>query len=129
MKLYIYVKDDVFKFEVDSIRDNPQTGCASIILTGKSKVKTLAPVDVEKVKSVGEFVEKTVTENRLKQGLEKMVELGHPLDAKSTGEYIKWVMGDVFKEELDTLAESGLTTKDVSGQMATKIRKFYLENI
>ena len=58
-----------------------------------------------------------------------MVELGHSLDAKSTGEYIKWVMGDVFKEELDTLAESGLTTKDVSGQMATKIRKFYLENI
>lgn len=94
-----------------------------------SKVKTLAAVDVEKVRSVDEFVINTVTLNRLQQGLDKMREKGLSIDARNTGEFIKWVMADVFKEELDTLAESGLTTKDVSGKMANTARNFYLENL
>jgi len=94
-----------------------------------SKVKTLVAIDLEKVASVDEFVEKTVTENRLKQGIDKLGEMGLEIDAKHTGDYIKWVMSDVLKEELDTLVASGLTTKDVSSKMSTKARNYFLNYI
>ena len=79
--------------------------------------------------SIDEFVEKTVTENRLQQGIDKLREKGLEVDSKNTGEYIKWIMGDVFKEELDTLVGSDLTTKDVSSKMAVKARNFFLQYI
>jgi hypothetical protein len=94
-----------------------------------SKVKTLAAVDVEKVKSIEEFVDKTVTENRLSQGIDKMQEMGLEIEPKNIGAYIKWVSGDVFKEELDTLLESGLTTKDVGSKLSTKARNYFLSKI
>lgn len=94
-----------------------------------SKVKTLAPIDTELVKSVDAFVEYAMTENRLKQGLDKLREKGLELDTKNTGEYLKWVMQDVFKEESDTMEASGLTTKHVSGPMTKKAREFFFKEI
>lgn len=94
-----------------------------------SKVKVLAAVDTEKVESINMFVEKTCTTNRLNQGLDKLKELGLELSSKSTGEFIKWVIGDILKEELDMLVDSGLSTKEVTGQIASKARQFYLSSI
>lgn len=94
-----------------------------------SKVKVLVPVDIEKVNSINEFVEKVVTENRLKQGLDKMREMGLELSRENTSAYIKWVMGDVMKEEYDTLVESGFTTKEVTGPITQKARNFFFENL
>lgn len=94
-----------------------------------SKVKVLVPVDLEKVASVDEFVEKTCTENRLKQGLDKLREMGLEATSQNTGAYLKWVMSDCITENLETLSESGLTTKDVSSKLAAKARLFYLSNI
>lgn len=95
-----------------------------------SKVKIMVPVDEEKVASVREFVEKTVTIGRLNQGIQVMKENGKdPYDSKNTGEFIKWVMGDVLKEEIGMLTESGLCTKDVTGPIAQVSRKFYLDQI
>jgi len=94
-----------------------------------SKVTVLVPVDLEKVASVDEFVEKTCTENRLKQGLDKLTEMGLGVNSQNTGTYLKWVMSDAIKENLETLSESGLTTKDVSGKLANKAREFYLSQV
>lgn len=94
-----------------------------------SKVKTLATIDVEKVASLDEFVEYAVTIHRLEQGLTKLQEKGLEQDSKNTGEFIKWIMQDVIKEELDTLVESGLTPKDVQGKICNKARQFYLNAI
>lgn len=94
-----------------------------------SKVKTLAEVDVEKVNSINEFVDKTVTPNRLQQGIDKLREMGLEVDVKNTGAYLKWVMSDVFKEELDVLAASGLTTKEVSGKMSNVARQFFMNHL
>lgn len=94
-----------------------------------SKVKVLVPVDLEKVASVDEFVEKTCTENRLKQGLVKLREMGLEATSQNTGVYLKWVMNDIFKEDMETLSESGLTTKDVTGKLSAKARLFYLSNL
>lgn len=87
-----------------------------------SKVKTLASVDVERVNSINEFVETVVTENRLRQGLENTPSR----EPAHTGAFIKWVVGDVVKEELDTMVASGFTTKDVTSRIAAVARQWFL---
>lgn len=96
-----------------------------------SKVKTLAPVDVEKVNNAIEFVEKVVTISRLQQAAEAMLDRdgeGTPIfDRKFLGVFIKWVSTDVLKEEADTLLASGLTMKDVGGKLSSKSRQWFFE--
>lgn len=94
-----------------------------------TKTKNLASVDTEKLASVDAFVEYALTENRLKQGLSKLEEMGLPKDMTSMGAAIGWVVRDCISEELDTLAASGLVPKDVTGKLSTKARAFYLENL
>jgi hypothetical protein len=86
-------------------------------------------VDVEKAKSAADFVEYAVTENRLKQMFDKMVELGHPIDQTQTGTYIKLVQADVFKEEIDTMVASLLEVRDVAGGIAKLAKNYWFENI
>lgn len=94
-----------------------------------SKVKVLVPVDTEKVNNINEFVEYALTENRLKQGLDKLREMGLDADVKNTSEFIRWCVSDSIKENLDTLLESGLTTKDVSGKLANVARQYFMTNL
>lgn len=118
------IPDPTLPFSVAGIRFKVKGEKHSV-----SKVKTIAPIDTELVKSVDAFVEFAMTENRLKQGLDKLHEKGLELDTKNTGEYLKWVMQDVFKEESDTMEASGLTTRDVSGPMTKKAREFFFAAI
>lgn len=90
-----------------------------------SKVKTLAPVDTEKLESVNAFVDYAVTEARLEQGLDVLREQGKPLTRKSTGDYLRWIVNDVMSEESDTMEESGLTPKDVNKFVSGKARLWY----
>src|SRR6202008_3290351 len=79
-----------------------------------SKVSTVKPIsaeDLERLKTVKNFVDTVVTENRLNQGLDKLREMGLELSVKSTGDYIKWVVGDVLKEEMDLIIASCLDKK------------------
>lgn len=87
-----------------------------------SKVKTLAPVDVERMGSIAEFVSSVVTASRLQQGLEHVP----AREAQHTGTFIKWVVGDVLKEESDTMGANGFTTKEVTGKIATAARPWFL---
>jgi hypothetical protein len=94
-----------------------------------SKVKTVAEVDVEKVKSIADFIEYAATENRLEQMFQKAVELQLEISAKSTGAYIKLVVGDILKEELDVMAASQIEPKDIGGPLATKAREFWFKKV
>jgi hypothetical protein len=129
MKLRVTFADSVLEFDVESDFGNPKSGSGVVRLAGKSKVKTLAAIDVEKVQSIEEFVERTVTQNRLMQGIDKFAEMQLAVEPKNTSQFIKWVIDDVFKEELDTLLASGLTPKDVSNKMAAKARNFFLPKV
>lgn len=93
-----------------------------------SKVKTLAAVDVELVASQREFAEKTVTENRCRQGIDKLREAGKKLDRTSLGDFIKWVVADVEKEEADTAAASGIDLKKASGELTKAARTWFFKN-
>ena len=89
-----------------------------------SKVKTLAAVNVDLIRSVNEFIDYTVTENRLNQGLS---EVG--LDQTKIGAFIKWMSVDINKEESDTLEENNLTMRDVGSSIAKKSREFYFSKL
>jgi len=94
-------------------------------LHSSSKVKTIAAVDVEKMASVAEFVEATVTQNRLEQGLDVLREAGKAVERKETGFYMKWIVDDILNEEVTMLVSSGLCAKDVGKSISNKARVFW----
>jgi hypothetical protein len=91
-----------------------------------SKVSKTASVDVEKVNSINEFVEYSVTENRLMQGIEQVfTQYNKQPSIEQTGAFIKWISNDVIKEEIETLIEAGLEPKAVSGSVAKKAADWF----
>lgn len=96
---------------------------------GKSKVKTLASVDTQKIESVNEFVEYAVTDGRLKQGIEKIYGIECEIDIKQMGDFIRWVVNDILKEELDTMSANGLEPKDVNSNISKVCRNWLMKKI
>lgn len=95
-----------------------------------SQVKTLAAVDVEAVEKVRDFVAMTVTPARLEQGLQHLTnEQMKPFDMTSMGDFIRWVHGDIVKEESDTIAASGFDVKKFGGPIAMASKKWFVERL
>ena len=95
-----------------------------------SKVKTLAAVDVEAVNNLREFIANTVTEARLEQGLQNLInEQQKPFDMTSLGDTIRWVVGDIIKEESDTMAASNILPKSIGGPVATAVKKWFIPRL
>lgn len=92
-----------------------------------TKVKTLAPVDVELMTSIHEFVGAVLQSSRLQQGIEHLRESGLEPSKRTTAEYLRWVIKDVMKEESDTMEASGLQSKQVNKHLSTQARKWYFE--
>lgn len=98
-------------------------------LHSASKVKTVRELTSAEIASKAnsvEFVEYACTENRLKQGIDKLVEMGLTVDIKSMGAYLKWVGQDILKEEMDVLIESKIERGDVMPAIANKARNWFL---
>ncbi len=83
-----------------------------------SKVKTLASVDVEMVENINQFVENVLTEQRLEQGITWLKENGKEVSQKSTGDYLRWVVTDMIKEESDTIVENQLDAKKINSSVS-----------
>lgn len=94
----------------------------------KVKTKKIVTVDPIKLKKVSDFVRHAVTEARLEQGFQEVFEAGE-VSMKDTGTFIKWILKDVEKEELDTLTASGLILKDVNSEMAKKTVNWFKNRI
>jgi hypothetical protein len=87
------------------------------------KTKQAVQVDPEVAKSIEEFVTMFVTLARLNQGLNAV---GGKADAKNTGAFLKWFMGDVLKESVDELAAANLTWDNVSRAVSVAARTWFL---
>lgn len=94
-----------------------------------TKVKTLVPVDTEKMESIYEFVEYSVTENRLNQACEKIFGINGELDITKTGDFVRWVVNDIYKEESDTLSDNNITQKDVNPLISKKASRWLMNKI
>lgn len=95
---------------------------------GSSKVKTVVAVDVEKAKSIQEFVERAVNESRCRQSISKLVEAGVVLDRSQMGQFLRWIFNDVIKEESDTAAASGIDIQKISGQISNAAKRWFFAN-
>lgn len=93
-----------------------------------SRVKTIAAVDVDEINSIKEFVDYVLTESRLQQGIDKLKEAGKAVDQQSTGDYLRWAVGDVLKEENDTIIANQLDVKKVCSAISNKARIWYFQN-
>jgi len=91
-----------------------------------SRVTTLSAVDVEKMEGIKEFVEYAVTENRLMQGI-SIVFANEPPVVEKTGDFLRWVVNDVMKEEMDTLIKNNLEPKSVNGHISKEARRWFHE--
>lgn len=89
-----------------------------------SKVKTLSPAETYNLTNIENFVSDVLTENRLKQGIDYLKEMGLDVDNTSTGEYIKWCQADVLKEEGDIIESKSLDIKKVNGVIAKKAKSY-----
>lgn len=94
-----------------------------------SKVKTLASVDVEKLNSIQEFVEYSVTRARFEQGLGEVFASPEEYDTKKTGDIIRWIVNDIMTEEMDVMIENKLTPQDVNKYVSTKARQMFFQEI
>ena len=91
-----------------------------------SKVKKTASVDVDKLNSIQEFVDYSVTENRFNQAVENIYGKGE-LDVKKLGDLIRWMINDIVTEEVDTLIESGLEPKNVNKYISSRVREMFFK--
>lgn len=95
-----------------------------------TRVRTLAQVDVEVLRKISDFVDATVTEPRLEQGLQVLVQEQHkPFDKTTTADFIRWLYNDILKEEADTIAASELDPKKLGSPIANKARKWFMEKL
>lgn len=90
-----------------------------------SKVKRVASVDVEKLDSIKEFVEYSVTQNRFDQAIENVFNGEEVLDMSKIGEVIRWMNRDINQEEEDVMVKNNLTNKDVAKYIAQRTKKMY----
>jgi hypothetical protein len=93
----------------------------------KSKVHTLKPVDNEKINKCIEVANKVTPEWRLDQMLEKQFNFinGGMMDVKQLGSYLKLVIDDVIKEDMDVLSEAGVEPKDISKYVSDIAKKYF----
>ena len=91
-----------------------------------SRVKVVAEVDVTKVHNIMEFVDYAVTENRMEQAIEEIfISTGDEIVIKRMSHFLRWVVGDIAKEESDVLLENDLVLKDVTRSISNKARPWF----
>jgi hypothetical protein len=91
-----------------------------------TKVKTLVSVDVEKLASINDFIEYSVTENRFNQAIENVYG-EDDLDIEKLGDFIRWFINDITSEEMDTMVKNNLEPKDVNKYISNKVREMFFK--
>ena len=92
-----------------------------------SKVKKLAPVNTERLESIQEFVEYSVTKPRFDQAIQEVFGDVGNIDVRKMGDFLRWIIGDITSEEMDTMVENGLEPKDVNKYISAKAKEMFFE--
>jgi len=97
----------------------------------KSKVKTLATVNVERIHDARVLSERLANNERLEQMHQIVFDTlnGGETDISKMGSFIKAVMTDIFKEEIDLIAASGFTGKELNGPGCKICRDFIMNKL
>lgn len=97
-----------------------------------TKVKTLKPVDEEKEKAKIEFANYACSSSRLEQAWQTVfgiVNEKQDPDIKFTGDFLRAVITDVMKEEMDIMIEKGIEPKTVNGKISKVARRWFMDQL
>lgn len=97
-----------------------------------SKVKTLKPVDENKENKKREFANYACKSWRLEQAWQTVFGIENEKkvpSTESTGDFLKAVINDVMKEELDIMANYGLEPKEVNGYISKIAREWFITEL
>ena len=74
-------------------------------LHATSTVVPIAAIDAERASTLGEFVDKTCTVNRMRQGVQHLFGNEEPTDEwhRKSKAFCKWVVDDIFAEDAESL--------------------------
>ena len=97
----------------------------SVVMEPKVK-KTQPTISNDEKARITAFVDATVTQNRLDQGLDALEAAGHPVHVRSTGKFVQWLTGDVERECTLELDDHGLTWEQVRNEVTARGREFFL---
>jgi hypothetical protein len=86
-------------------------------------------IDTELAKTIQEFIDTTVTTNRLEHGVQYLRENGHEITERSTGVFLKWFVGDLLREEVDRLALSKSETGKLRKEISVVARRWFFSYI
>lgn len=92
----------------------------------KKATRNKPSLDPEVLASVEKFVDFAVTESRLNKGIDYLVEMGHSIEPKSTGLFLKWVSQDVERECALELEANDLKWSQVNKAVSAKVKDFFL---
>lgn len=95
----------------------------------KAGTKPKVEVNPEKVAAITELVDMLLPAWRLEQGIDYLRDNGIALMPESTGHYLKWISGDILKEESDRIAANSFEWKELSGAVQRRAREFFLTQI
>lgn len=116
-------KEELFRFKVKGEKHS------------KSKVKTLQPIENTELEKRKIAIASQVTSAlRLEQAMQTVFGIANEKKEptiKDTGEFIKAVMADIVKEELDEIAKAGFDLRSISGfvsKIASNWFQEYLRN-
>lgn len=86
-------------------------------------------VDPEKVASISALVDLLLPEWRLEQGFSYLRDNNIPVANTSTGQYLKWVAGDILKEEADRIAANPYPWKEIQGTIMTRAKDYFFDHL
>lgn len=95
----------------------------------KSPVKTLNPVDIEKLERVRAIAVTIMTPERCQQGLDYLTEMQLDHSRRNTAQYLKHVVGDCMVEEKLTIAEAGVDPKLLGKQLSQVAKDWFFERV
>lgn len=93
------------------------------------ETKVAIPLGPEMMQGIADFVSRTVTENRCKQAVQILREANKPADKTSTGDFIKWIVADIQREEADTIEVNQFDAKALNNALAHAAKNWYFQAI
>lgn len=96
--------------------------------TKVKKIGEVVGITPEEIKSINEFVDYSLTQNRLEQGLKEIFGDSEP-NQSGIGNFVKWCVSDVMREEADTIAMNKFKVKFVVNALNSKARNFIMEEL
>lgn len=91
----------------------------------KSKIKKLPTVDVVKMDSIQQAVETHCHEDRLNQGYYAIVKSEADETPEKIGEFVRWMVNDIWEEEGDALVASDISRKEIGSAVSRKAAAWF----